>query len=402
MKKKSTFKNFLKSIDVFSKIKRKFIKKEKRGKPSKMLLNYSWLRTKEIIPKPSKDTSNSITWLVPGLVKGSGGHINIFRFVYLLEELGWTNQRILILDANFSEEDTEETVRQQITDNFFPIKSRIYLCEEELEETEFIISSLWTTAYFAKKVKNVSSFIYFVQDFEPYFYPMGSYYIFAEQTYKMDFLGITAGSWLSHKLCSEYHMETYPLSFSYDRELYKILNNKEDTFEEGNKVLFYARVNTERRGFDIGINILNLLNKKMSNLEVVLIGGDVHMFEFEFKNYQYGSIPIEELSKIYNECDAALVISLTNLSLLPLELMACGCPVVSNRGENVEWLLNDNNAVLSDFDLDEFAEKIFLLLTNKELWKKKRKAGIEFVKESSWKNEAEKMSAILKKCKEKK
>lgn len=49
---------------------------------------------------------------------------------------------------------------------------------------------------------------------------------------------------------------------------------------------------------------------------------------------------------------------MTNLSLLPLELMACGCVVVSNRGENVEWLLNDDIAVLADGTPEALAEAI--------------------------------------------
>jgi hypothetical protein len=46
-----------------------------------------------------------------------------------------------------------------------------------------------------------------VQDFEPYFEPVGSYSTFAENTYRFGFHGITLGEWLSKKLTNEYGYE---------------------------------------------------------------------------------------------------------------------------------------------------------------------------------------------------
>ncbi len=56
------------------------------------------------------------------------------------------------------------------------------------------------------------------------------------------------------------------------------------------------------------------------------------------------------------------LLSLTNLSLLPLELMACGCAVVSNRGPNVQWLLHDDVSVLADATPEALTDAVCELL----------------------------------------
>ena len=59
---------------------------------------------------------------------------------------------------------------------------------------------------------------------------MGSKYIFAEETYRFNFIGITAGDWLKEKLEKEYGMISTAFKFSYDKELHypikKIKQNK--------------------------------------------------------------------------------------------------------------------------------------------------------------------------------
>jgi O-antigen biosynthesis protein len=81
--------------------------------------------------------------------------------------------------------------------------------------------------------------------------------------------------------------------------------------------------------------------------------------------------------------------------LLPLELMACGCPVVSNRGPNTEWLLNDANAMLVDATPAALADGILRVLQDDELHRRLSVSGKEFAQASNWKTEAEKVIGAL-------
>jgi glycosyltransferase involved in cell wall biosynthesis len=57
-----------------------------------------------------------------------------------------------------------------------------------------------------------------------------------------------------------------------------------------------------------------------------------------------GNLQVGELNALYNACAAGLVMSLTNMSLLPLELLAAGVIPVVNDGPN-NRLVSDNRFI---------------------------------------------------------
>ena len=60
-----------------------------------------------------------------------------------------------------------------------------------------------------------------------------------------------------------------------------------------------------------------------------------------FPHTNHKSLKLRELPDLYDKCAAAVVLSLTNLSLLPLELLACGVIPVVNDGAN-NRMVSDN------------------------------------------------------------
>jgi glycosyltransferase involved in cell wall biosynthesis len=108
-----------------------------------------------------------------------------------------------------------------------------------------------------------------------------------------------------------------------------------------------------------------------------------------------GVLPVSELGSLYRSCDVALVLSHTNLSMLPLELMACGCAVVSNRAPNVEWLLTNQTVQLAKPDPKSLAEAIIELLQTDELRVRKIEAGIAFAQSTDWTNEIRAIESAL-------
>lgn len=295
---------------------------------------------------PKKESSidvaiknDSILWFIPDFGIGSGGHLNIFRMIHNLEKLGVTSDLAI---CGTSQWINENIARDTICKNFFSIKSKIFFVNslsdiEKLPSYKIAFATSWETAYFVNTFSNCAKKAYFVQDFEPYFYPVGSRYIFAENTYQFAFEGVTAGSWLSHKLSKEYGMKCIDYTFSYDKNLY-VKREKKDNKK---RIFFYARPNTDRRGFELGLVALNELYKKDNSIEIILAGSDTSEYEIPFKYINFGVLDIDKLSEVYSNCSLALILSFTNLSLLPLELLASGCPVVINSGENNSWIDKD-------------------------------------------------------------
>jgi glycosyltransferase involved in cell wall biosynthesis len=110
-----------------------------------------------------------------------------------------------------------------------------------------------------------------------------------------------------------------------------------------------------------------------------------------------GVLPLSRLGALYRSCDVALVLSHTNISLLPLELMACGCAVISNHGPNVDWLLSRETAQLAEANPRSIAEAIAELFGSDQLRGQKIEAGLALARSTDWTKEIQTIeSAILR------
>lgn len=342
-------------------------------------------------PIQSSDVElNTINWFIPAVGKGSGGHLNIFRFIKNLETHGFES-RIIIVGSVMPP--SADKAKAEIESWFFPLAANVYLGAQSAPAAYFSMATSWQTAYFVRDFQPTLQRCYFVQDFEPWFYSAGSESMLAEATYYFGFHGFTAGSWLAKRLNEDYGMVTCGLGFSFDRELYKPLARDDDGVR---RVFFYARPPTARRAFELGLLVLREVCQALPEVEVVIAGWDVSSFNIPFPCRQAGLVELADLPQLYSQCDAALVLSCTNLSLLPLELMACGVPVISNRGAHTEWLLNEQNCVLADATIEDLAQKVVMTLCGEGGGEKLRQSALEFALSTSWTKEVETMANELK------
>jgi len=339
----------------------------------------------------NKDSNAVINWVIPDFGIGSGGHLNIFRVVKKLEEKGFVCRINIDGATHFP---TGKEARKCIRENFFPIDAEVSIGRDELIPASATFATGWTTAYTVRDFVGSGKKYYFVQDFEPFFSAPGSDYVFAEETYKFGFKGITAGNWLAEKLNDEYGMETVPFKFSYDRELYRPHLRREP---EKKRVFFYARPVTSRRAFELGLLTLAIVHKKNPNIEFILAGWDLSGFLIPFPYLNCGVLPLNELPDLYSQCDVALVLSFTNLSLLPLETMACNCAVVSNKGDNVDWLLNENVVKFSDSSPEALSATIVGLIEDDGKLSLLKKKGLEFAESTDWNDEVNKIADEISK-----
>lgn len=274
-------------------------------------------------------------WILSPPGKGSGGHQNVFRFIKFLEEAGHHNR--IYLYSN-SQHGPVRDIRAEMGSSYPHLEAPMEWLDDDchMEPADGMFATSWETAYPAFNSTLEGKRFYFVQDFEPYFYPVGTRSVLAETTYKFGFFGITAGSWLAEKLSTEYGMRTHHYEFAADEELYRHTNSG-----PRQEVLFYVRPFTERRGFEIGIMALDLFHAKHPEYRINLVGWDVsiHAIPFPYENLK--TLELTQLSDLYNRCAAGLVLSFTNMSLLPLELLGSGTIPVVNDAPNTR-MVSDN------------------------------------------------------------
>lgn len=309
-------------------LKKKFVSLVDRDQ----VMRADWTTSAEARVKSPPAAPYVVNWIMSP-PSGGGGHQNIFRFIEFLDRQGHTNN--VYIYSTFDDM-TLAQAKENVSAYCSAKKLNFYRYGKRPIDGDILFATGWETAYPVFNEKTSARKLYFVQDFEPLFYPMGTDYILAENTYKFGFHGITAGGWLSAKLSSEYGMKADHYDFGADRSMYRLTNK-----EVRKKIFFYARPVTERRGFDLGVMVLELFHKARPDYEIVMAGWDVSEYDVPFPYTNLKALPLHKLSDAYNECATALVISLTNMSLLPLELLACGTIPVVNDGPN-NRLVSDN------------------------------------------------------------
>ena len=326
---------------------------------------------------------NTLLWFIPDFNIGSGGHQTIFRTIWHLERMGWESGIVIVSPTVHA---TAEAAQHDICEHFFPLQAKVYVDFNGLPNSEFVIATGWQTAYPVRAVVGSAKKLYFVQDFEPSFYPTGTESVLADNTYHFGFFGITAGGWLARKLKAEYGMQTHAISFGVDHELYRQRPRREP---EVKRVFLYARPPTPRRAFEFCLLVLEAVSRKLPETQFILAGWDVGDYHIPFPHLAAGVITPSELADVFSQCDAALVMSLTNLFLMPLEVMAAGCAVVSNRGECVEWLLNDEVALLTEPTVEALSAALCHLLEDDAARKALASRGQAFARQQHWQASAE-------------
>lgn len=203
-----------------------------------------------------------------------------------------------------------------------------------------IVASDWPTAYAAWRYERDVPRIYWVQDFEPFFFPAGPDYVVAENSYRLGYQGIACGPWLAGKVTDAGGMPCAFYDYQVDSSLYMRTN---DSRRE--EIFFYARPTTARRGTEFGLLVLQEVHRRRPELVINIAGWDMSNAGLDFPFVNHGTLDASQLPDLYNRCAAALLISLTSVSLLPLEVLACGVVPVVNDADNTRISLNDNPGI---------------------------------------------------------
>jgi glycosyltransferase involved in cell wall biosynthesis len=131
----------------------------------------------------------------------------------------------------------------------------------------------------------------------------------------------------------------------------------------------FGDVNDPRKGLDLLIKSLSILDSTSNNLVLLVVGSK--QIDIKFKNIEirYLGVLNDDISLkiVYNSVDILAIPSrLDNLPNVALEGQACGVPVISyNVGGFSDLVKHDFDGYLSSpFDVEEFAYGIQLIIDN--------------------------------------
>lgn len=335
----------------------------------------------------------TLNWLVPEPFPGAGGDVGLFRIIRHLAEFGH-RCRVYIVPYNLMTDYSTEKIRAYVGQHFGESQARYEKWNGSVEDADATFATFWPTAENVLALPNGGRRFYLVQDFEPSFYPGDAHHSErAANTYRAGFHCITLGRWLAKLLRERYGATTDYFDFAVDPKVY---HPRGGLRRETKRLCFYARPATPRRGYDLGIEALCLVQARLPEVEIVFYGTADPQPPPAFPFIDRGLMSAEELATLFSSCDVGLVLSLSNPSFVPLELMACRCAVVEIASERMEGIAtHGTDAWLVEPNPEAIAQSLIRLLEDDALRERLVENAYARAARMDWRHSARQIEDVL-------
>ena len=348
-------------------------------------------------------TVRNATWFVPYFEHVLfGGISTVFRFMNFLTEHHGVEHRIVLFDDTIS---TDSGLRAQITSEFpalsnidivLPEKGRAPFTDvDDLPFTDIAVCTIWHSAYALARFNATHAKYYFVQDFEPLFYPAGTLYALAEATYRFGFAGLVNTPGLESLYASYGNPST-----SFVPAVQTVSKPEAKPSSEPGapiQIVLYGRPQTDRNGFELLAKASTILKDQFGKRIRIVSAGE------DFDPQEYGLHDVvenvgllrsrAEIHQLYSDSDIGVCCMFSkHPSYQPFEYLAAGAAVVSNTNSATEWFLRDGeNCLVSEPFPVAIAAAVGRLVTDAELRLKLAERGYADVASVEWESEFAKL-----------
>lgn len=341
------------------------------------------LRAKKIAATDALD----VTFVIPDFRRGSGGHAAIAELVRGLEARGHS---ITLVVQDTTGRHQRDRVDELFRDFFGAMAAKI--TDGEIDETDVLVATGWQTVPRVLAATGAVARAYLVQDHEPEFYGASAERLWAEWTYSQGLQCICSSEWLAKTVSTRYGAKAAWFNYGVDHDIYTAL----PTHRRDDLVLAYGRAVTERRAVPLAVLALDELHRRRPDVEIALFG-ESRPVATPFPYRDLGVMEPEKLAHAYASAAVGLVLSLTNPSLVPAEMLACGLPVVDARSESMLECFGDKGPiVLAELHPVAICEAIEGLLDDLGARADASRAGAELVAGRTWEQAAAGMEKGLR------
>lgn len=344
------------------------------------------------VPAMSERERLRLALVIPPFSRGSGGHNTLMQIFSRLEQRGHSCSVWLADYHNVARDQRPAMLRHDIDEFFAPYQGPVYKGFERWQGADVAIATGWQTVHATLGLDHCRARAYVVNDHEPEFFGTSTERILAQDTYRHGLHCIAASPWLRDLLIERYGASADAFQLGVDGGTYHPMpvERHPDT------VVYYARHATARRAVPIGLMALAELHRRRPSTKIMLFGTEKPLYA-AFPYEHLGVLRPPQLARLYNESTVGLCLSMTNFSLMPKEMLACGLPCVELEGVSAESIFGSNGPLqLAPLAPRRIADALERLLTDPSLWDQRSQEGVEFVSSHTWEHATDEVEAGLR------
>lgn len=272
--------------------------------------------------RPAAGAPVTVGWVSTPPAPGSGGHTTLFRMVQALESRGHRCVLFLYDKHGLDVEATTAVIRR----HWPHIRAEVRDITAQVRDVDAIVASGWESAHLiVKYCAEPVHRLYFIQDYEPFFYGMGAEHEFAAMTYRLPFRRIALGEMLDGMIREETGLSNDVVPFGCDSVAYRL--PAEGTVRSG--IVFYCHPGHPRRGYQLARIALRLFHQQHPEQEIHVYGDAPR--DLDFPVTFHGRLTPAQLNELYGRTIAGLAMSFTNITLVAEEMLVAGnIPVVND------------------------------------------------------------------------
>lgn len=335
-----------------------------------------------------------VCFLLDRMEKYSGGRTSILRIGTGLCELGYKVKYVLLNNQNL-----EDAHRQAII-NLKNVSGEFVKYKEFVSsENTVVIATASNTVFYLPFFEGYK--MYFVQDYEPTFFPLGDRYLIAKKTYELGYHIVSLGKWNLKKIKSECQIKDEKLDYvdfpcSLEEYPFKKRNYKEISTKKKIKVAAYIK--------EVGRRLPLITQGLLTNLKARFEeeGIDIEIIYYgESKSFKcdggrnVGKLNKQQLRELYYNVDFGFVASYSNVSLVPYEMISTGLPVIEIKDGSFKDFFPEDCAILVDVSVDDIYKKIKYYLNHYNDLEEMACRARKYITTLDWKNTINQFAEII-------
>lgn len=351
--------------------------------------------------QPVKAPVRSVLFVVTRMVRFHGGQTSVLRLGTALAKRGFSvgyavykpqsrQEMALCAKSNFPE----------FCGALYPAAELRALLKSRKRCPDVMIATSWDTVSFVKRAQSYR--MYFVQDFEPYFYRFGELFLLAKKTYEQGLHMVSLGAWNAEMIETHCHRES-PLAvvdFPCARSVYETASPRRfSLYAEKRRLVMAVYLKY------YGKRLPCILQHMLCELKALFAaeGKELVVYYFgEAKSFRpkggenLGMLTAQELKALYERADFGMTASLSNISLVPYEMLAAGLPLIEFADGTFPYFFQEDCAILTAPDARELYQKLTEAMRQPEEMEARQERAARQLAKADWERTGEQFAQILR------